>query len=310
VTDNFSLEKNMFDSSCISDYMGCPRLFYYAWVRRLVPREEKPSLTFGKVFHEVLLEWYRTGKVEEAEKKLEQLPSSITMDGLTKEWGVSIFKQYVERYRVEAGKTLHLEVKFRVEMVAHCPFCGSREQKKLEGESSRGDTQCLGCLRLYFSSRIYAGTIDRIEDWNGQIYVDDHKTSASLQLSDCSHRPSPQMDGYCYACRELVGKCHGVIINGISTAKNPKERFQRFPSSRTERELEQWKEVFVDATDRIIQDVERGHFPMSTSHCNRWGKCKFWNLCVYGEEEKRVEQEFKVEEVKVEIKTEEKERAE
>ncbi len=262
MTDNFSMEKRIFDSSCISDYMGCPRLFYYSWIRGLVMKEEKASITFGKVFHEVLLEWYRSGSVDKAVKKFEQLPSMVTMDKLTKDWGVSIFKQYVERYKVEQGKTLHLEVRFKVEI----------------GE------------------RIYAGTMDRIEEWNGQTYVSDHKTSANLQLSDCSHRPNPQIDGYCYACRELVGKCSGAIINGISTAQNPKERFNRFITSRSEPEIDRWRTDFIDSTDRISRDYERGHFPMSTVYCNRWGKCKFWNLCVYGENEVYIEQNYKVDE--------------
>ena len=266
MTGNFSIEKQMFDSSCISDHMGCPRLFYYSWIRRLVSKEEKPSLTFGKVFHEVLLEWYKTGDVEKAEKKFDQLPSMVTMDKLTKDWGVAIFKQYVKRYAVEQGKTLHLEVKFRVEV---------------------GD-------------RVYAGTIDRIEQWDKQIYVSDHKTSARLQLSDYSYRPSIQIDGYCYACRELLGECAGAIINGISTAQNPKERFNRFISGRSDRELDGFKTVFTDETNDILRNVERKHFPMRTSHCGKWGKCRFWELCVYGEDEKFIEQNYKVEEVKVE----------
>ena len=266
MNDNFNLTKQMFNSSCISDYMGCPRLFYYTFIRRLVQKEVKTSMNFGKVFHEVLLEWYRSGDVEKASSLFAQLPSLITVDLIRKEWGESIFKQYVERYKTEIGKTLNLEVKFRVEI----------------GE------------------RIYAGTIDRIEDWGGQIYVDDHKTSSRLELSDHSHRPSPQLDGYCFACRELMGSCQGAIINGISTAKNPKERFIRFPSSRTDKEMDGWKEIFTDTTDDMMRDVERKHFPKHTSYCNRWGKCKFWELCVYGEDERYIEQNFNIDEEKEE----------
>ena len=271
---NFDLEKQMFNSSSISDYMGCPRLFYWNYIRGIVPKEKKPALEFGRVFHEVLLEWYEKNSREEAEKKFEQLPSMVTDTHLTKDWGISVFKEYVERYNSEAGKTLHLEVVFRVEI----------------------------------GSRIYSGTMDRIEDWTQQIYVDDHKTTKSLGLSFFeSHRPSPQIDGYCFACRELVGKCSGAIINGISTAKNPKDRFQRFISPRTDEEMDMWKEIFTDTTDDMMRDVERKHFPMRTCHCNRWGKCKFWELCVYyqkdeGLREKFVEQNFKIrEEVKSEV---------
>ena len=266
MNDNFDLEKCMFNSSSLSAYMGCPRMFYYGWIRKLEEKEEKTTLAFGRVFHEVLLKWYQLEKeggekrMTEAVKKFEQLPSLITADLLTKEWGEAIFKQYVKRYETEMGKTLHLEVKFRVEI----------------GE------------------RIYAGTIDRIEDWDKSVYVDDHKTGKRLELSDSSHRPSTQLDGYCWACRELVGSCQGAIVNGISTAKNPKERFIRFPSSRTEKELDGWKEVFTDTTDDMMRDIERKHFPKRTTWCNRWGKCKYWELCVYGEDERYIEANFKV----------------
>lgn len=260
---NFNLEKQMFNSSSISDYMGCPRLFYYSWIRKLVSKEEKPSLRFGRVFHEVLLEWYKTGDKEAAIKKFEPLPSVMSDDHRTKEWGEAIFKQYVERYKTEQGTTLHLEKQFIIDM----------------------------------GGRLYAGTIDRIEDWTGQVYVDDHKTTKSLGLSFFNaYRPHPQMDGYCYACREIVGKCHGAIINGISVAKAPKERFQRFPSSRSEKEIDMWRVDFIDWTDRIMGDVERKHFPRSTVYCNRWGKCRFWELCTYGEDEKLIEMNYKVDE--------------
>jgi hypothetical protein len=62
--------------------------------------------------------------------------------------------------------------------------------------------------------------------------------------------------------------------------------------------MDGWKEVFTDTTDDILRDVERKHFPKHTNYCNRWGKCKFWELCVYGEDERFIEQNFKVEEVK------------
>ena len=250
----------MYNSSCISDYMGCPKLFYFAWILGLEPKETKPALLFGSVFHEALLSWYKEEGVEEALKKFDKIPSTITDDHRTGAWGKAVFKQYIERYKTEVGKTLHLEVKFRVEI----------------GE------------------RLYGGTIDRIEDWDSSIYVDDHKTTKQLGLSFFNaYRPHPQIDGYCFACRELVGKCAGAIINGISVAKNPKDRFQRFPSSRTDAEMDMWKTDFTDITDDIERDIKRKHYPRHTSYCNRWGKCKFWELCVYGEEKSRIEMNFK-----------------
>lgn len=267
MNDNFNYEKRIFNSSSISDYMECPQMWERTWIRRLELKEEKEALVFGSVMHEALLEWYKTGSEEKALKKFERIPLVLTESHMTRGWGQSIFKEYVRRYSTEVGKTLHLEVKGRVEI----------------GE------------------RIYAFTIDRIEDWDGNVYVDDHKTTKNLGLSFFeSFRPSPQIDGYCFACKEIVGRCHGAIINGISKAKNPKERFQRFPSSRTEREMEGWKKIFTDATDGMVRCVESGNFPMHTVHCHRWGKCKYWEMCVYGEDERFMEQKFRVKPMEVE----------
>ena len=260
---NFNLDKRMYNSSSLKDYLGCPRLFYYTWIKKLVPKTVKPSLRFGTAWHEVMLVWYETGNMEEAMKKFASLPSSIVDDFRTREWGEAIFKQYIERYPLnrEPGKTLYLEEYFRIEV--------------------RG--------------KLYAGRIDRIEDWAGQIYVDDHKTTASLGLSFFNNfRPDIQIDGYCYACRELVGRCHGAIINGVSVAKNPKDRFQRFPSSRSDEELDNFEQTFDDWTSDIERDVERKRFAMKPTYCNRWGKCKFWELCVYGADEKYIEQNFAI----------------
>lgn len=267
MTENFDLEKRIYDSSCLSDYMGCPKLFYYAWVRKLVMKDEKPALLFGRVFHDVLKTWYKTGSVDDAVKEFLQLPVTMSDEYRTREWGEAIFKQYVERYKTEQGETLYLEKKFIVEI----------------GE------------------KLYAGRIDRIQKWNENIYVDDHKTTKSLGMSFFnSFRPNIQMDGYCFACRETVGRCDGAIINGISLAKNPKERFQRFPSSRSNAEMDNFKKNFTDWTDEIERSVKSGCWKMNSGYCTRWGKCRFWELCVYGEDERMIEQNFKVEEVKKE----------
>ena len=265
MTENFSLEKRLFNASAISDYQGCPKLFYFTWVKRLRMKEEKPALLFGSAFHDVLRTWYKTNSVEEALKEFEQLPDNMVDDHRTKQWGEAIFKQYVERYKTEQGVTLYLEKRFVVAI---------------------GD-------------KLYGGRIDRIEDWNQNIYVDDHKTTKQLGLSFFeSFRPNTQMDGYCFACRELCGSCAGAIINGISVAKNPKERFQRFPSSRSNAEMDKFPENFTLWTDDMERAVAAGKFRMDTGYCMRWGKCKFWELCVYGEDERMIEQNFKVEEVK------------
>lgn len=264
--ENVDFSKRMYSSSSISDMMGCPKLFYYNWVRNLEEKQEKPALTFGSAFHDVLKCWYKTNDKEKSIELFKSIPSNIQDDHRTREWGEAIFKQYIERYKVEPYKVLYLEKQFIVEI----------------GE------------------RLYAGTIDEIAEWNTQIYVVDHKTTKSLGLSFFDgFRPHPQICGYCFACKEIMGKCHGAIINGVSVAKNPKNRFMRYPSSRTDKELNRWKEIFTHWTDFMEACIATNTWPMNTAYCSRWGKCRFWELCVYGDDPKLIESKFKVrEEVK------------
>ncbi len=54
MNDNFNLQKQMFNSSCISDYVGCPRVFYYTFIRRLVQKEVKVSMNFWDGFTRIV----------------------------------------------------------------------------------------------------------------------------------------------------------------------------------------------------------------------------------------------------------------
>ena len=97
-----NIEQRIYDASLISDYLRCPKLFYWRWVRRLLPAEEPAPLLFGRVMHEALLVWYQTHSVDEATKVFEQLPSQgIGDDRRTKEHGEVIIKEYVKRYGSE-----------------------------------------------------------------------------------------------------------------------------------------------------------------------------------------------------------------
>lgn len=264
-----NIEKRIYDSSCMSDFLHCPKLFYWRWVRTIVPKEESPALVFGRIWHDAMYIWYTTGDAEKAKKVFETLPKFIADDRRTAEHGKVIFEQYVERWGKEDWETLYLEKEFIVDMG---------------------------------SGKMYAGRIDKICKWNGMIYPLDHKTTAQLgSYFFAGFRPSVQMDGYCYATRELCGSCAGMIINGISIAANPKERFGRDISTRTPMELDRFPVQFDIWTKWIETAMLTKEFPLYYTHCSNFGKCPYWELCVYGEDERTIEMKFKqdtVEEVK------------
>ena len=252
-----SLEERKYDASLISDFLSCPRLFYYRYVKKYTPTIEPPPLLFGRVFHQALLIWYNTGDVEKALPVFEEIPRDIGDDRRTKEHASVILKEYVKRYKDEPYTIKQQEIEFNVDMG--------------EGRS---------CV----------GRIDQIIEWSKQNYVKDHKTTSQLGLTFFrSFRPSVQIDCYIYACRELCGQCSGAVINGISIAAKPKERFMRDVSSRTPGEIDRFREMFHLWCGGIEVALLRKEFPMNYTNCNRYGECVFKELCIYGEDEKAVE---------------------
>jgi hypothetical protein len=250
MSNHTSIEEGIYSSSSLSTHMGCPRKFYWRYVRQVEKRgEERTAASFGKVFHDVLKVWYKSGVVEEAVKGFQQLPQTMDDDHRTREFGEAVMKEYVRRYSKEVGETLHLEVRGNLEI----------------------------------GSRMYVFVIDRIERWNQAVYVDDHKTTKYLGTSFFGQfRPNPQMDGYAWATRELVGECNGVVINGISVARNPKERFQRFISPRSKEEMDKFPTQFTEEVEDIERNYARGVWPQRTTWCHQYFvDCEYCPLCIY-----------------------------
>ena len=99
MNENFSLEKQMFNSSAISDFMECPKMFERTWIRRLELKEEKPALVFGSVMHKALLEWYKSGDKEKALKEFEALPDAIADSHITRGWGDGSWRTRISSIR-------------------------------------------------------------------------------------------------------------------------------------------------------------------------------------------------------------------
>jgi len=262
VNVNCDIERRVYDSTCLMTFMHCPRKFYFRVLRGLEPKEESPAIRFGKAIHEALHCWYAERDEAKAVASLTSLPSSLTAGGrLSKEQAETIVREYIARYRDEPLIPIALEHSFELEM-----GCG----KKL------------------------AGRMDAVVRWGQQIYVLEHKTSSSIGLFLFNNlRPHTQFDGYCLACRALFGRCDGVIVNAISTAASPRERFLRHLSARTEEELKAYRQSFKWWTDLIEKCKEEGVWPTNSSRCGLYGRCIYWELCVYGENQKLIDAKFK-----------------
>jgi hypothetical protein len=223
--------------------------------------------------HQALNSWYQYHDVAAAAKEFAPLPPSTQTGGSlhTRERAQGIFELYVdhESKSYSPMQVLHQEVEFKLDM----PM-----------------------------DRVFSGRMDMIVEWEGGIYVLDHKTTSkgATAYFFSQFRPNLQMDGYCYACRELMGTCLGVIINAISLAAKPQERFGRRVSTRTVRELDSFPGIFTEWAEKLEQDIEalsdpeatRFPFAPNTTRCSDWGGCFAKDVCIYGEDASTIERVF------------------
>lgn len=259
----FNLNRRMYDSTVIRTYLECPKRFEYRWIRRIAPVNKSLPMIFGSLFHEALLIWYTSKDVEKAKKVFNELPKFVEDESRTRERAALLLDKYIERWKDEPYKIRELEVEFHIMM---------------KGGS------------------IFAGRMDALIDWMNGTYVKDHKTSRILGLTFFrGFRPHFQIDGYCYACRELTGSCMGAIINGIQVCKT-KMAFEKKISSRTEGELNSFPIEYEKIVGRLEEDILKKSFFKNTSQCHHYGGCPYIDLCTYGDDE--ISSKFKIEKIK------------
>lgn len=248
-------QHGVYDCSALIEFMRCPHSYYLTYEKGLSPLSPHKALDFGERFHKALFHYYNGVDMEEA---VDRAFEGYDPEGDTKrtsERARALLIGYRDKYQdKEDWQILHNEVSFAVDMP---------------------------------NETLFRGRIDLIVELQGGIYIVDHKTSSyGIGYSFLNNfHPHFQMDGYAYACYALLGRCDGVIVNGISVAANPKVRYGRGPTPRSTQELLDWEQNY-EICVRLIEWSRENGWLHSTLNCNDYGGCKFKDLCLYGIPEK------------------------
>ena len=245
------IEKRVYDSTCLTDFLLCHKRFYWRFVKGYQPKIESSALVFGSAIHEGLKEWYNGNGKEGAISSYQKGVASLKEDTKrTRARGEEILQRYFKQYQREPFKVKEVEVGFEVVMPG-----GS----------------------------VLRGRMDMIVEWDNMTYVVDHKTTSQMgsfffQQFDRHF----QIDSYIYACRELKGKCNGAIINGILVAKT-KIDFARDIKTRTEEQINEHAINYL----QVVADLERcvltRTFYGNKTACGHFGSCPYIDLCQLGE---------------------------
>jgi hypothetical protein len=275
------------DNTALTDYMACPRKFFYGMVlnRRRIGATP-PALAFGTSWHAALEAHYKTGgdryQVELAVMRSWQQHDRPD-DHRTMQRVMTCYDQYMSHWGDHAadtsrnGRTVGFPENPMVEIPVEIAWPGGAHP--------------------------YTGKIDRIIEINGLYYVEDHKTTSQLGAQYFQqYDPNNQMMGYAWLAQKLTGlRIAGVRINALGVLKTQTKLAREIVSYSKER-LEEWGQNFNAWVLRLehsyiaYQEAEKAEdgepllnsplllaaFPHNFMACSgKYGMCQYASVCSF-----------------------------
>lgn len=250
--------------------------YYLRICRDLVLNIPQTAPEFGRCIHKALDCWYATGDIDKAIGVFNaEFIENPEDDKRTKAVAAKLLKLYAERYANKVFAILATEKKFTVPIP---------------------DT-----------SISLIGRIDKIIDWDGAIYVLDHKTTSRLGYEFFNKiKPNMQFDGYIWAATQIgYPKCSGIVMDAMLVAKGllvPAQLSKLTPlardiSTRTTKDIER----YLHNVRCIIRDIEKcyenNEWYENTESCCDFVECPYRSICKEDSDirERIIESDYKVE---------------
>lgn len=284
------------DSTSLGTFKSCPRKYEYQIVRGLRPKHGKGShhLRYGQLYHRALEVYdHKTfeglSHDEAIRFMLRDLAEGCTdtaEDGTRTWWNTS------ENLSEKKAKSNYKTVPnlFR-SVIWYLEQFGKNDPAKTvklkNGKpavelSFRFDTD----EQLYTGDHIiFSGHLDRLVEFNNQVYVLDRKTTSGTITEGSGmyyfsqFTPDNQMSLYTLASRiVLETDAVGVIIDAAQIASGF-TAFARGFALRTEGNLNEW---YADAMHNIRLAegyAQANYWPMNDKSCNDYGGCTFRDIC-------------------------------
>lgn len=125
------------------------------------------------------------------------------------------------------------------------------------------------------------GHLDRLVEFQGDLYVQDQKTTGSSFSARYFDQwdLSVQMSTYTLAAKAVFNTpVKGVIIDAAQIAVGF-TAFQRGFTFRTERQMEEFLSTVHHYVGQARQFTEAKQWPMNTTACDKFGGCQFRKIC-------------------------------
>jgi hypothetical protein len=263
------------DNTAMSAYMACPREYSLSMVEHRRGKGKKASLVFGSGWHKALETHYKTGgdraRVQTAVMESWEDHGAVD-DYRTFERVLLDYDLYVKKYgppEKEAAKTVGYPTEPLVEIA----------------------TNAVGGGLLH----PYAGKLDRIIEFDGDYYVEDHKTTSRLDKHYFSQfNLSNQMLGYTFLGQQLLPgvPIRGVRIN-LSHVLTNKTEFHREFKTFNKAQIEEWVRNTNFWMELVARSTEGNIWPahFGDNGCSRkFGMCTYHEACSIGDQ--RIRQRY------------------
>ncbi len=256
------------DSTSITLAETCLRKYYYRMIEGWVPHRTSVHLTFGGLYASALEQFYKH-----------------RADGLDLEESL---RRIVHQALVDShGQSFEHSAKTRANLIRSIiwyidEFGDESDTDMTTFHLSNGQP----AVELSFTIEadddiMFAGHLDRVVDYAGELYVMDQKTTGGTitpKFFD-GFKPDIQMSMYTFAGQSILHTpVKGVMIDGAQIAVNF-TRFMRGFTFRTQDELNEWYDCTMQTIERARAATREQHFPMNRTACGNYGGCEFRHVC-------------------------------
>lgn len=267
-------------NSSISLYRLCPKRYYFYYVENLKPRRKSSSLALGSVIHDAFDKYYKGSSMKEIVSFID-----------------TSYKDTMSTLPPEEAEDAYIDSKTALGMFLNFPF----DQLKFDKIESERE------FRIPLMKGVdFVGRIDGKVLHNGFKWIREVKTTGETkQMFENRASVSGQATGYTWAIQELDGEAiSGVIFDGLRKprlikkssedmyefgqriyidycdAKKKDSYFYRYPTYRSETQLQFWLSDTKSTTRTIQRALKCGDFPRNTGSCWVFNQaCPYKSIC-------------------------------
>jgi hypothetical protein len=265
----------VFDSSMVATLKQCPQLFHKVYIQQYKSKETNVHLRAGGAFA-AGIEKARRAFYEDGKSAEESI--ALGMQALIIHYGdfecPSDSAKSVERM---AGALEFYFENYPLNHEAAFPITLAGDKRGIEF----GFVEPLSIDHPVTNHPIlYAGRMDAILNYAGDVFVFDEKTTSSLGSTwGRKWDLRSQFTGYCWGCRKAGIHAAGVVVRGVSILKTKYET-QEAICYRADWEVDRWyKELLEWIADAITWWKEKRFRYNLDDSCTSYGGCGFSSVC-------------------------------